>query len=185
MTTGRINQVTILTERRCNAHRPPPETPHRGGRIVSRSGPAGMPEAQPVGSPGRIAARCPRAIQLPRLISPRDGPPQRRRRAREGHLLPGTCTPRAEGTSHPSRRENGYGLRRSPDGLWTMVAIGQSSTDSSDARGYGPTGLRTSGSPQAPDSPGGRAGGGWRLPHERAFLSRSCSARATDDSARG
>ena len=142
MTTGRINQVTILPGRRpaeAEAARNHPEGWKNRRSVGGRSGterPArGVPGAQ-----GRRGTK--QAIQLPPLSSPRNGPPQEQRRARWGHLLPGTCAPRVEDTSRPSR----------PGGrLW--ASVGPRMPNGNDGR--------SASNPQTPSLPPGTHLGGF------------------------
>jgi len=141
MTTGRINQVTILAERvsRSDRRRRSPE----GSESLPRKG-HGRNRCPAHGWARAQGSERPRAIQLPPLSSPRDGPPQEQRRAREGLLLPATYVSREEIPGHPSRPERR--LRDTVDprmSLRLMMAIGQPSADSSNARRKEPAGLRS------------------------------------------
>ena len=131
MTTGRINQVTILTSAGAAAPRGA-----RGGagarprgRVVAWRG---RPGARHRPRQPRGATRA-RTIQLPPLSSPRGGPPQERV-GRDGltrlrHASLGRRMPYA---GHAP--EGGYRPGRAPESLLITLAIGHSSTDSIVAR---------------------------------------------------
>jgi hypothetical protein len=101
MTTGRINQVTILNARPGTRGPPRQPNPPKRADVVKPEGPghgvAGRPGTVPF--PLRKGSR--QAIQLPPLSSPRSGPPQKWVGPGEG--APPNCN------IHPSR-----GGRRSP-----------------------------------------------------------------------
>ena len=144
MTTGRINQVTILRVRSHTLEeRSRLVTPHpRGGdQDIYKVG--GRTEAQHPAreTPGpKRPENRPRAIQLPPLSNPRGGPGQKWGFATLDagphctiHLSVGGYRHR----SHWVRRAvkqltdpHGYRLWLAPDCLRIMIAIGQSSTDS-------------------------------------------------------
>jgi len=142
MTTGRINQVTIVTGRASErSHR----QAHPEGTELLPGRDAGT---DPTSGCNHVEARRPRqvqAIRLPPLDFSRSGPPQIPRRAREGLLRSATCAPRVEVPSRPSRSpteaDTGFG---GPPNVWRItLAIGHQSTDSVNARGRGATGLRS------------------------------------------
>ena len=134
MTTGRINQVTILTgplSPRGSSGRERPEG--RTGLLQSRSG-----------SRPRSAWTCPCAdptpehatghpiapTEFPKAWSAADAEVQARRR--DPHCDMHTSR---GGYQPPVTPEGGYELRLTPECVVIMIAIGQSSTDSVRARG--------------------------------------------------
>ncbi|MCJ1226915.1 hypothetical protein MMC12_003570 [Toensbergia leucococca] len=113
MTTGRINQVTILTGGPGREARGRPEEPPGGSQNRQVVGGGPKPGTRPGDPPGPEAPGGPRrAIQLPPLSSPGGGPPQGPLRARKGHPRAAACAPQEEDTSHRSRPEaaTGFGL---------------------------------------------------------------------------
>jgi hypothetical protein len=125
MTTGRINQVTILNP---GAH---PESTRRGGP------PEGGAECyrggeharwtQPGGAACADAGCHQPTIQLPPLSFPRGGPPQGIRVFRPP--CQAACALQVEGHDHQSTPRGGYWRRHSPLGSNRTVAIGHPSTD--------------------------------------------------------
>ena len=143
MTTGRINQVTILGR-----------SPGRRGPVVPAE-PLQGPESSD-GWGGAIchptpAWRCPerelnggtaQAIQLPRLKSSKDGPPQKHLRPAKavGELKHTSLERRMPAANHALWADTGFGL---PPNIWSeTIAIGQSSTESIKARGINPRDFR-------------------------------------------
>jgi hypothetical protein len=101
MTTGRINQVTILTAGDGATRRDPP--PRRGGRAVhQRSGGRRRPPAPR--SPEQKLHRSPRAIQFLPQSSPEGGPPYRRSGCHRPPSRSRTYTPQEEDTRSRSRQ---------------------------------------------------------------------------------
>ena len=95
MTTGRINQVTIV-HRSAGAQRP---NPQRGG-LYQEGGRQNNPNRLPRKRAGRN--RCRRLIQMPPLSSPRRGP-LRSPTGVAANNKPAACTPqeeKAHATSH-------------------------------------------------------------------------------------
>ena len=147
MTTGRINQVTILTAGTPGPRTGVPPGPplESGGReLVTQSERRPKPSARTRDhAPGPKPPGNLWLIQLPPMSSPRDGPRQSWGvRGLEAGPITATYAPRMEDTSRPSRPEDGYGLRLTPECLWIMIAIGQPSTDSFRAHERKPMGLR-------------------------------------------
>jgi hypothetical protein len=100
MTTGRINQVTILTAGGRATRRDPPG---EGGRAVhQRSRGRRRPPAPR--SPEQKLHRSPRAIQFLPQSSPGDGPPYRRSGCHRPPSRSRTCTPQEEDTHSRSRQ---------------------------------------------------------------------------------
>ena len=138
MTTGRINQVTILKPvegpRRARLGGGPLRREPAGGGVVVKVGAANRSARRPrLRSAQRTRVGASKAIQLPPLSSPRDGPPQGpsgREPARDCDMRPsgGGCL------SLVTSASDGYQPGLTPNGLGVMVAIGQSSTDSTLAR---------------------------------------------------
>jgi len=131
MTTGRINQVTILTS--AGAATP------RGARGGAGARPRGRVVAWRERRGARHRPRPPRGatragtIQLPPLSSPRGGPPQGRV-GRDGlaRLRHASLRRRMPYAGHAP--EGGYRPGRAPESLLITLAIGHSSTDSIVAR---------------------------------------------------
>ena len=133
MTTGRINQVTILTRHGPETGRAPEAHPKANGVITELRG----DETPPGGGHPRghkVARTRPAPIHLPPLSSPRGGPRHVGKAGARSHSTPGaTCTPREEDASRPSRPEAVTSFGLPPSVLGIMFAIGQPSTDSSIA----------------------------------------------------
>ena len=135
MTTGRINQVTILspaarTPRGVHGSRGAPVPKDGQSRQVVGAGPRSTPSPSPL--EGRSRPRRVRAIQLPPLSSPRDGPRQGVESARTRRIGP-TLRHTALERRIPAVRHAERRLRTSVDprmSFGTMLAIDQPSTDS-------------------------------------------------------
>ena len=125
MTTGRINQVTILNP---GAH--PERTrrggPPKGGAECYRGGEHAR-WTQPRGAACADAGCRQSTIQLPPLSFPRGGPPQGIRVFRPP--CQAACALQVEGHDHQSTPRGGYWRRHSPLGSNRTVAIGHPSTD--------------------------------------------------------
>jgi hypothetical protein len=169
MTTGRINQVAILSFR---------AGPPAGGGTSQERAPGGAPELRYEGGargPGRRlpSARgsyeaCAAPIQLPPLSSPRGGPP-RGVVGPQGPPYAATCAPQKEGTRPRPRpgAATGWGL---PPRIWRSVghqpAVHRplvSPAGRGGQRGFGPR-PRAPGSATLVDLPAGQqmARGGHR-----------------------
>jgi|HubBroStandDraft_2_1064218.scaffolds.fasta_scaffold252221_1 hypothetical protein len=101
MTTGRINQVTILTA----GGRPPTETPpgNGGAEQFTRGREDGDVPRAP-GSPEQKLHGSHRAIQFLPQSSPEGGPPYRRSGCHRPPSRSRTCTPQEEDTHSRSRQ---------------------------------------------------------------------------------
>jgi len=130
MTTGRINQVTILTAGGRATHRDPPSP---GGRAVhQRSRGRRRPPAPR--SPEQKLHRSPRAIQFLPQSSPGDGPPYRRSGCHRPPSRSRTYAPQEEDTHSRSHLvRDGYLPGLSPECVRITMAISQQSTGSTDA----------------------------------------------------
>ena len=142
MTTGRINQVTILNAVTRVAARP-------GGPRQSSSL-RGAQSTQRVAARSR-ARRGRHAIHLPPLSSPRAvrGTSGRARAVPECSMHPARG-----GYRPPVTPRDGYQLRLTPKGLKVCMAIGQQPADSNSARRREPTGRQGLKTPSRPRGQG-------------------------------
>ena len=154
MTTGRINQVTILRVRSHTLEgRSRLVTPHprRDDQDIYKVGDRAEAPCPARATPGAEAAeRSPRAIQLPPLSFPRSGPgqtwgfatlnagPHCPIRPSEGGYQPPITWGPPPCSEAASGMPTGYRLRLTPKCLRIMIAIGQPSTDSFRAPGASP-----------------------------------------------
>lgn len=153
MTTGRINQVTIL-----NAAGEPRRHPARAGQSSSLKGGRGPRPAVP----GAVLHRAHAAIRLPPLSFPRGRPPHRGR-------APGRCHRVRSGplrgrmpSAGPRPRRGGSLPGLASKCLGRVVPSGQPSTDSNRARRAGAG--ESSGASAGPAASGGPCIGGRPLP---------------------
>ena len=143
MTTGRINQVTIL--RRPTTGVEGRQTP-RKGQSSQQEGSA--PKHSPARrdshqSPKARTAAAHRTIQLPPLSSPKDGPPKTRSHPPKGAATGLSIRLSGGGYLPPVTPEGGYRHGLTPDCLAGMLANGHQPTDSIRAgRSESPTGLQ-------------------------------------------
>ena len=126
MTTGRINQVTILSPDAARGGVRRQRYPQRGG-VVTRVG-EHTRWTQPRGT-GSADATCRQvAIQLPPLSFPRCGPPWGSRARRPS--MPHRIRPSGGGMQSPSQHPKAVtGESGPPRGLVRIVASSQPSTD--------------------------------------------------------
>ena len=96
MTTGRINQVTILNPGTRPEGSAPKEPPEGSGTLLQELGNTEVNPAKRVPTRGRT--RHHKAIQLPPLSSPKDGPPWSNRARRPPYLT--AYAPQVEGYRH-------------------------------------------------------------------------------------
>jgi hypothetical protein len=171
MTTGRINQVTILNA----AASRPRRHPARAGQSSCTDGGRGP---RPAGSLERCYNRALPAIRLPPLSFPRDRPPHRGRAPeRYRRVWPGPLRGRIP-SAGPRPRRDGSLLGLAPDCLGRVVPSGQPSTDSNRARTPGRAGRRAP--PQAHRGRWGAASAVDRCLRDRVGQSRprAVSARS-------
>ena len=158
--------------------RPAPRTGELGSFTGWDEGP--QPHARPGRPPGAEApARPPRAIQLPPLSSPRDGPPQTWGFATPEPAHPATCTPQSGGYQPPVTPGGGYGLRSTPECLPdngghrpTIHGLRRSPTRRSEGVfGPSPSGPQ-GGLPGGKRCPGATEGGGDAPPEPEPAVAR-------------
>jgi hypothetical protein len=126
MTTGRINQVTILN---AVAARPPRHLA-RAGQSSSLTGGRGP---RPPGSLERCYNRALAAIRLPPLSFPRDRPPHEDRAPERHHQVRSRPLRGRVPSAGPRPVRDGNLLRPTSDCLGRVVPGGQPSTDSNRA----------------------------------------------------
>jgi len=150
MTTGRINQVTIL--RPARAARQPAGTRRPqdslGARKVLLQGRECLRTVAQTPSPGRRASEACRQPPMDHPIAPTEFPKERSAvdaaERLESRLQFTACALLVEGTHPLSTPGGGYRFGPTPKDLAWVMASSQSPTDPKGARWHAPTGLRLS-----------------------------------------